>query len=109
GRAVAAGRHECEPFTVRDETVGQAEGMDEDVVTRCFVVPGKACTIMAGLANATGIIDPTWFAWLGRSRAGPGIAISGPERVGGEQRENIRQQKFLMLLLVVNADLDQPR
>ncbi len=109
GGAVASVLHEREPFAVRDETVGQAEGMDEDVVTRCFVVPGKTFAVVACLANAAGIIDPAWFAWLGRSRAGPGVAVSGPERVGGEQRKNIRQQQLLMLLLVVDADLDQPR
>ena len=46
--------------------------MDEDVVARRFVVPGETFAVVAGLANAAGIIDPAWFAWLGRSRARAG-------------------------------------
>jgi hypothetical protein len=36
-------------------------------------------------------------------------AISRAQRVQREQAENIRHQQFLMLLLVIDADLDKPR
>ena len=83
--------------------------MDEHVVARRFVVPGEAVAVVAGLADAAGIVDPARFTRLGRSRAGPAGAVGGPQRIGREQREDVRQQQLLMLLLVVDADLDQPR
>ena len=39
--------------------------------------------------------------------AGPRLAIGWLERLGGEQREDVREQELLMLLLVVYAELDQ--
>ena len=36
-----------------------------------------------------------------------GIAIGGAQRVGGEQAEDVGQQQLLVLLLVIDAELDQ--
>ena len=108
GRAIAAVLHEREPFAVGDEAVGQAEGMDEHVVARRLVVPGEALAVVADLANAAGIVDPAWLGRLGRSRARPAGAIGRPQRIGREQRQDVGQQQLLVLLLVVDADLDQP-
>ena len=39
--------------------------------------------------------------------AGTGLAISGLERLGGEQAQDVGEQKLLVLLLVIDAELDQ--
>ena len=43
------------------------------------------------------------------SGLGSGIAIGGPQRLGGEQAEDVGQQQLLVLLLVIDAELDQDR
>ena len=82
--------------------------MDEGVVARRLVVPGEALPAVADLGKAAGKIDPAGRRRLGLGRAQPPGAIGGPQRIGGEQRQNVRQQQFLMLLLVIDADLDEP-
>ena len=44
--------------------------------------------------------------WVIRVRS---CAISWPQRVGGEQRENVGEKQFLMLLFMVDASLDEPQ
>ena len=41
------------------------------------------------------------------ARAWARLAIGGPQRVGGEQAEDVGQQQLLVLLLVIDAELDQ--
>ena len=39
--------------------------------------------------------------------AGARLAVGRLERLGGEQGENVGEQKLLVLLLVIDAELDQ--
>ena len=41
--------------------------------------------------------------------AARGAAVGRTQRLGGEQREDIREDQLLVLLLVVDAELDQLR
>ena len=56
--------------------------------------PGKSIQPGAAGSDATGLRSP----W----------AIGGTQRIGGKQRQDVRQQQLLVLLLVVDADLDEP-
>ncbi len=44
---------------------------------------------------------------LARADARAGLAVSGLERPGGEQAQNVGEQKLLVLLLVIDAELDE--
>src|SRR5207244_2030051 len=94
------------------EAVGQAEGVDQHIMARRLVVPGIPSPVVADLVDAAGEIDPARFIRLLRSggrRARTPRTIGWPQRIGGEERENVGEQELLVLLLVVDADLDEPR
>ena len=110
GRAIAAVGHELEPLAVGDEPVRQAERVDQHIVARPLVVPGEAGAVVPDLADAAGELDPASLH-RARPRPAPGRrgAIGRAQRIGGEQRQDVGEQQLLMLLLVVDADLDQAR
>ena len=63
---------------------------------------------MAGLANAAGVFDPAGRPGLGCRCPRAAGAIGRAQRVGSEQRQDVGQQQFLVLLLVIDADLHEP-
>ena len=74
-----------------------------------FVVPGVAVAVVADRADAALEFDPAdrVVASAGFDRPLRRL-ISRPQRVGGEEREDVGQKQLLMLLLVIDADLDEP-
>src|SRR5690606_24693753 len=73
-----------------------------------LIIPREPVTRMADLVNAARILDPAdriGFRW---GHAELSRTVGGAQRIGGKKRQNIGQQQFLMLLLVINADLDEP-
>ena len=75
---------------------------------RALVVVREAGAVVADGANAAFETDVLGAAdRLNRLSLG-GIAIGRPQRLGSEQAENVGKQQLLMLLLVIDAELDQP-
>ena len=72
-----------------------------------FIVVGEAVAIVADCEDAAVESDPVERRGLADGDAGPRLAIGWLERLGGEQREDVGEQKLLMLLLVIDAELDQ--
>ena len=108
--AIAAGFHEGEPFAVGHAAIGQTEGIEQHLVPRPLVVVREAGAVVADGANAAFETDVLGGGdRLNRLELGNGIAIGRPQRLGSEQAENVGKQQLLMLLLVIDAELDQDR
>ena len=58
-------------------------------------------------ADAAREFDPADRVVAGAGFDGLAGLISRPQRVGGEEGEDVGQKQLLMLLLVIDADLDQ--
>ena len=109
--AIAAGLDEGEPFAVGHAAVGQTEGIEQHLVPRALVVEREAGAVVADGADAaveSGCTRRPRPPPTGSS-LGNGIAIGRPQRVGREQAEDVGEQQLLMLLLVIDAELDQHR
>ena len=78
-------------------------------MARTLIVIGEALAVMADLEDAAVEADPRERRRIAPADAGVGLAVSGLERLGGEQAQNVGEQKLLMLLLVIDAELDQLR
>ena len=83
--------------------------MDQHFVARRLVVPVEAIAGMAGLVDAAveGDIGESFGRGIGQRR-GP-IAIGRSQRALRKQRQDVGEQKLLVLLLVIDAGLDEPR
>src|SRR5947209_17411292 len=83
--------------------------MNEDPVAWRLIVPVKAVPGMAGLADTAVKRDigkaRDFIAAYAQVRR---LAISRPQRALRKQRQDVGEQKLLVLLLVIDADLDQP-
>ena len=84
--------------------------MDQHFVARRLVVPGEAIAGMADLVDAAVEGDPgERFGsgdWPGAAGADRDRRVAAGWR---EQRQDVGEQKLLVLLLVIDADLDEPR
>ena len=76
-------------------------------MARALIVIGEAFAVMPELEDAAVERKPGERRRLAHRDAGCGLAVSGLERLGGEQAQNIGQQKLLVLLLVIDAKLDE--
>ncbi len=74
---------------------------------RAFVVVGEAVAVMADVVDAAVERDEIERQRLAHDDARARLAISRLERLRGEQAQNIGEQQLLMLLLVIDAELDQ--
>ncbi len=74
---------------------------------RQLIVPGEALCGVADAIDAAGKADPAERVWLGQIKTRRRRLVGRPQRICRKQRQNIGQQQLLMLLLVVDADLDQ--
>ena len=63
---------------------------------------------MADGAYAALELDPAGRAGAHAGFDGLALMIGGSQRIGGEKGEDVGQEQLLVLLLVVDADLDQP-
>ena len=106
-RAVAAVLDEGDPLGIGDATIGEPEGTDELIVSRPFIVIGKALAVMANGKNAAVESDPVERRRLRHRDAGGGAGVSRLQRLAREQAQDVGEQKLLMLLLVIDAELDQ--
>ena len=76
---------------------------------RQLVIPAVAFSRVTDTVDAARTADPADGVGIGNVQRGRRRLVCRPQRTSGKQRQNIGQQKFLMLLLVVDADLDQAR
>ncbi len=105
---ITAIRDERAIFAIRHRARGKPERLQQNLVTRAFIVEGKAVAIMTDGDNAARMRDP-----FERGRA-PHLArprgrISGQQRIGEKRMLDIGQDQFLMLLLMMEAERDQRR
>src|SRR5690606_8208865 len=101
GALVAAVLHEGEVFAVGDEAGGELERLQEDAMGRALVVVGEIASAGADLERAFRIrMPPQAWGALAPERV-LDRAVGGLERVEREEVEDVRQQKLLMLLLVL--------
>ena len=70
GRAIAAVSHELQPFRVGHQPVGEAAWVDQHIVLRRLVVPGKADAAVTNRADAARKVDPAHRIGLGLHHAG---------------------------------------
>ena len=106
-RGVAAILDEGDPLGVGHAAVGELEGADQRLVARAFIVIGEAFAVMADVEDAAVEGDEVERRRVATATPGPARAISGLQRLAREQAQNIGEQKLLMLLLVIDAELDQ--
>ena len=104
-RRVAAGVDEFEPFGVADEMARDAHLGDQFVVPRRLVVEAKAVAVVADRMNARGHIDKT-ARTVCRARRLPAGVVNRIGRVLREGVQDVGEQQFLVLLLVMQADFD---
>src|SRR5690606_3131290 len=108
GVGVAALRDEVAVFGVRDETVRERVVANERLVTRSFVVEAER------LASRPDLEEPARAAGEGERRGGcfrglRQLRVDRPDRVREEYVLDVRQQQLLVLLLVMEAELDEER
>ena len=104
--AVAAIRDEGEEFAVAHEAVGEFIGREQNLVARPFVIK---------LKRVAGAADRGDAAMVGDETGGPGSLRGlvpawdgrGQQRVLREGVQDVGDQQFLVLLLVVQAELDE--
>ena len=104
---VAAILHEGEPLTVGDEVAGDLHRTNQRAMRRPFVVEAIAVVVMADGVDAFG--KPDRAAAARRRRPLPSDVIGGRHRIEREGVQDIGEHQLLMLLLVIDADLDQRR
>ena len=109
GGAVAAVFHEGQPFGIGDEVAGEPDRADKSAVRGLFIVEMEAVVGMPDGVDALVDGDPFLSRMLRRRREAPGWIIGRRDRVLGKGVQDVGQHQFLMLLLVVEADLDQRR
>src|SRR5215468_4151210 len=105
GCRIATGRDEFEPLTVRDQMPCDPHGRDQFVMKGCFVVETKTFAVMTYCMNAYRHVHKAARTLRYRS----GLPIRVVNRIGRILRkgmQNIGEQQFLMLLLVVQPDFD---
>ena len=108
GRAVAAVLHEGQPFGIGNEVAGEPDRADEGAMRGLFIVEMEAVVAVSDGVDALVERDPFLSRML-RRREAPGRIIGRRDRVLGKGVQDVGQHQFLMLLLVVEADLDQRR
>src|SRR5262249_30480070 len=106
-RGIAAVLGELDPLGVGHAARGELERTDQLLVTRAFVVIGEAIAIMPDLEDPAVKGHEGWRRSLARGHAGPRLAIGRLERFCGEWRKNVGEEQLLVLLLVIDAELDE--
>ncbi|MCY1362233.1 hypothetical protein D9M69_489380 [compost metagenome] len=108
GGLVAAVVDELEPLAVGDRVRAQRERLQVDLVARPLAVKGKALAAMADLDHAAVEADPVGRrARVGDHRLGQLRRKGRPQRILREQVQDVGQQQFLVLLLMLQAERDQ--
>src|SRR5579883_2370165 len=108
GAAIAAILDEVEILAAGRRARGQTEGFEPDLVARRLIVKGETGAAMPDLIQPAGKFDP------GERRGGLlhlqlRRLIARQQRVDPKDVLDIHQDQFLMLLLVVKAELDERR
>ncbi len=112
GCGVAVVGDEVEPVGVAHRALGQGVVVQPDAVARAFVVEGEAFVGMADVGQTSGKTHPAHRLRVLRCGHGAGRgaghgAIRGVQRVLRKQMQQIGEQQFLMLLLVVQPKFEQ--
>ena len=104
--AIAAGRHEFEPLGIGDQAIGQAIRFEQHAMARALVVEGKPVAVVPHFHDAA--VEGDEFQRRGFAHhRGHERRIGGVRRILREGVQDVGQQQFLMLLLVIEPQLDQ--
>ena len=107
-RPIAAVGHERHPFRIGDEPVREFIRFEQHAMARPLAVEAEPLAVMSDLDHAA--IE---FAVRGRRAVGPAdrqrprIPVGRTQGVLRKQMQDVGQQQFLMLLLVIAAEFDQ--
>ena len=107
GVGIAAVGDEVEPFAIGDRPVGERVRVEQHLVARPLAIEGEAVAVMRRSRPALRGPRSSCSGGVAWQRRGVELAIGRLERIFGEGREDVRQHQFLMLLLVIDAELDQ--
>ncbi|CAM8770751.1 hypothetical protein NCM_01976 [Burkholderia pseudomallei] len=106
---VAAVVDECRVFAVGHEPLRDLVRMQHRPVARPFVVEREAAPVVADLDDADRPRQPAHRA-VRTPRVGRGrrivAAVRGQQRIERERMQDVRQDQFLVLLLVMQAERD---
>ena len=108
--AIAAVGDEPVPFAVGHQVPGQRERFEQHAVRRALVVESEALALVADHDDAAGMLVPLGCGavLMRRSRRRRRLPHRRSERVLEQRVLDVGQQQLLMLLLVRDAELDQP-
>ena len=107
GVAIAAVGDELAPFLVGDLAAGELVRREEDAMARPLAVEREAVVARADLDDAFAAARASVSGSTAKQAGGGKLGISRLERVLGEGREDVGEEQLLVLLLVVDAELDQ--
>src|SRR5260370_29202172 len=96
--------HKWGPLGFGDEMAGEPHGADKRAMRRRFIIEAEAVVLAPHRMNAFGQFTPV-IARRGALRPAPIGIIDRRRRVFRESVHNVGQHQFLMLLLVMKADL----
>ncbi len=103
---VAAILDEADEVPVRHRVRGDLERLQPHAMARHLVVEPEAAAIMADVVKPAGEGDPARLARPDRSQ-GPLLLVRRPERVARQQVLEVGEDELLVLLLVLQAQLEQ--
>ena len=106
GPVVAVVVNELEPFARAHESVGDSHRLEVHDVTRALVVEGEAGSVVTDLR--VGAVHRREVQLGPLRRLVLGLEVRRVGRVAVENVLDVHQQQLLVLLLVVEAERDQP-
>ncbi len=104
--AVAAIGHEGHPLAVGDEIARQLHRADQRAVRRLLVVEMEGIGLVSDAVDALGQRDLGLAVTLRCGKRPVGVIGRG-DRIAGEGVQDVGQHQFLVLLLMIEADLHQ--
>ena len=104
---IAAVLDEGAPFTIGDEPVGERMALQPYGMPRAFAVERETLPVVTDLGGTGTTLDPAHRLRRHARPSGLGGPQRGRERVLREQMQQIGDEQFLVLLLVMRAELDQ--
>ncbi len=104
--AVSAIRDKFGPLAVRDQSIRQAVGFDLDGVARAFAIKRETLALVPDLDQSARKTSIGLRAVDEFDRQRDRFSVRRAQRILREQVQDIGQQEFLMLLLVMTAQLN---
>ena len=99
---------ECAPLATGDETIGDLERVEPDLVDGSFVVEREARSAVADLDDAAGVVEPLCRLLTTGHPAHVGTrGVRGLSVLMRQHVLDVHQKQFLVLLFVVEAKFDE--